>query len=58
VINSSNDERPVRKGTGIGLSNVRERLRLIYGDQRATLVAGRLPGARYRVEIDMPLELA
>lgn len=58
VINNSNDERLVRKGTGIGLSNVRQRLQLIYGEERASLATARLPDSSYRVEIELPLEFA
>jgi signal transduction histidine kinase len=58
VINNSNDRRSIRKGTGIGLSNVRQRLRLIYGEGRASLVTERLPDSSYRVEIELPLEIA
>jgi signal transduction histidine kinase len=57
VINNSNGANPVRGGAGIGLSNVRQRLRLIYGEDSAGLVAERLHGGTYRVEMRFPLEL-
>jgi LytS/YehU family sensor histidine kinase len=56
VINNSGDRQSIRRGAGIGLSNVGQRLELIYGDGRASLVAGRLPNSNYRVEIILPLE--
>ncbi len=43
-------------GAGIGLANVRERLRLIYGDEHSGLTAGRDPEGQFRVEINLPLE--
>ncbi len=41
---------------GIGLTNVRERLRAYYG-KSGTLSAGALPGGGFRVELRLPLEL-
>jgi signal transduction histidine kinase len=46
------------KGSGIGLANVRQRLRLIYGDEKVELTAGRLEDKRFRVRLIFPLELA
>ena len=47
-----------KKGAGIGLANVRQRLQLIYGADNADLVAGRAEGGEFRVELTLPLELA
>lgn len=44
------------RGTGIGQRNVRERLRLVYGE-RATLVCEPIPGG-YRSLISLPMETA
>lgn len=41
--------------TGIGQRNVRDRLRLVYGDD-ATLTCGPLPGRGYRSLISIPVE--
>lgn len=46
----------VALGTGIGLANARERLRLMYGDDRAHLIAGRAADDRFVVRISLPLE--
>jgi LytS/YehU family sensor histidine kinase len=43
-------------GTGIGQRNVRERLRLVYGDD-AALVCEPIPGG-YRSLISLPMETA
>jgi LytS/YehU family sensor histidine kinase len=43
---------------GIGLSNVRQRLRLIYGEDRTELRAGKLADGSFEVELAFPLELA
>jgi len=45
-------------GGGIGLSNVRQRLRLIYGEDRTSLTAGKLADGSFEVELAFPLELA
>jgi two-component system LytT family sensor kinase len=45
-----------RPGTGLGLVNTRERLRVQFGD-RAGLSTKDLSARGYRVEIDLPLEL-
>jgi len=46
------------KGAGIGLSNVRQRLELLYGPERSSLSAGRDQQGRFHVQVCMPLELA
>ena len=45
-------------GGGIGLSNVRQRLQLLYGDGRAELTAKRQADGRYRARITIPRETA
>jgi two-component system, LytTR family, sensor kinase len=44
------------QGAGIGLANVLQRLRLIYGDERVELTAGRLEDGSFRVRLAFPLE--
>ena len=46
------------KGSGIGLTNVIERLRLIYGEDNVWLRAGPLPDGAFRTELNLPLEFA
>ena len=43
------------KGAGIGLRQIGERLRLLYGDQ-GVLDHGRISSGGYRVQLSMPLE--
>ena len=47
----------VRRGTGVGLNNVRERLQAHFGS-RGTLVASKNSRCGYRAEIHIPLECA
>ena len=42
-------------GAGIGLANIRERLNLIYGEDRTELVAGRRPDDSFQVQLTMPM---
>jgi hypothetical protein len=58
VSNSSNGSTSVRPGAGIGQANVRQRLRLIYGEDRTSLEAHAMPEGQYRVELTFPLELS
>jgi LytS/YehU family sensor histidine kinase len=48
----------VLPGAGIGLANVLQRIRLIYGEDRATLATGRLPDGTFRVSLELPLQRA
>ena len=42
---------------GIGLANVRERIRQIYGADKSEPKAGPLPSGGFRVQLSLPLEL-
>jgi signal transduction histidine kinase len=46
------------QGAGIGLANVLQRLRLIYGEDKVELSAGRLDDGRFRVRLAFPWEAA
>jgi LytS/YehU family sensor histidine kinase len=46
------------QGAGIGLANVLQRLKLIYGDDNAELTAGRIEDGSFQVRFKLPLELA
>jgi two-component system, LytTR family, sensor histidine kinase AlgZ len=52
VENPVDDERPKKPGTGLGLSNVRSRLRAVYGAD-AAVRSGESAG-RWRVEVTLP----
>jgi hypothetical protein len=45
-------DRPARKGTGVGLSNVRSRLRALHGAEASVDAADEHD--RWRVDITMP----
>lgn len=45
------------QGAGIGLANVLQRLRVIYGEDRTRLEAARLADQSFSVELAFPLEL-
>jgi hypothetical protein len=55
VENPCDPERPRRTGTGLGLANVRARLRALYGDN-APLSAAEVDGV-WRVELSLPIEI-
>jgi two-component system, LytTR family, sensor histidine kinase AlgZ len=54
VENPCDPERPRRPGTGLGLANVRARLRALHGDN-ARLTAAERDGV-WRVEVSLPME--
>jgi signal transduction histidine kinase len=58
VKDSGKSTAPKTTGGGIGLSNVRQRLRLIYGEDRTSVSAGKLADGSFEVELAFPLELA
>ena len=45
-----------KSGAGIGLSNIRQRLRLIYGEERTNLTGGTLADGSFEVKLEFPLE--
>jgi signal transduction histidine kinase len=58
VIDSGKGKGPKTSGGGIGLSNVRQRLGLIYGQGTTNLSANRLPDGSFHVRVEFPLEAA
>jgi signal transduction histidine kinase len=58
VTDSGNGVPPKTSGAGIGLSNVRQRLRLTYGEDRTKLGTQKLADGSFEVELVLPLELA
>jgi len=56
VENPCEPDRPRRTGTGLGLANVRARLRALYGDDAR--VGTREEGGVWRVEVSLPAETA
>ena len=52
MVNDFDPEAPRRTGTGTGLSNIRERLRLLY--HRADLIEARAEGNKFRVNLKLP----
>jgi len=58
VIDSGQGSKSSSVGGGIGLTNVRQRLTLLYGEGRTGLIAGREADGRYRVRVSVPLEEA
>jgi signal transduction histidine kinase len=53
VENPCDPDRPRSKGAGVGLANVRARLRALHGGE-AVLVTGE-QGGRWRVEVSFPV---
>jgi sensor histidine kinase YesM len=45
-------------GAGIGLANVIQRLRLIYGEDEVQLLTSRVPDGGFCAELIFPLELS
>ena len=58
VIDSGKGANQNSPGGGIGLTNVRQRLALLYGEASIDVAAGREADGRFRVRITMPLEKA
>jgi signal transduction histidine kinase len=58
VIDSGKGKPPKTTGGGIGLANVLQRLRLLYGESNVDLTAGRLEDGSFRVRLAFPLEFA
>jgi len=56
IDNPCDPDRPRRTGTGLGLSNVRARLRAIYGDQERVTAAE--SGGAWTVQVILPAEAA
>jgi len=56
VENPCDPERPRRTRTGLGLANVRARLRALYGDEARISVTE--AGGVWRVEVSLPAEAA
>jgi two-component system LytT family sensor kinase len=54
MVNDFDPEAPRRTGTGVGLSNIRERLRLLY--HRADLLEARAEGTKFKVNLKIPNE--
>jgi hypothetical protein len=55
VENPADPDRPRTRGTGLGLANVRERLRSAYGPTEARLDVSERDGV-FRVKLELPLE--
>ena len=58
VVDSGKGKAQPSSGGGIGLSNIEQRLALLYGDGRSSLVAARDPDGHFRARITLPLERA
>ena len=57
VTDSGKSSAPKAKGAGIGLSNVLQRLRLIYGEDRTKLDVTKLTDGSFQVGLAFPMEL-
>jgi two-component system LytT family sensor kinase len=58
VVDSGKGKGPKSSGGGIGLTNVRQRLGLIYGEGTTALTADRRPDGSFHVRVEFPLEYA
>ncbi len=58
ITDSGKGKAMAAKGSGIGLANVRQRLDLVYGEERVDLAAGRADDGRFQVRLTFPLEIA
>ena len=58
VVDSGKGAKQNSSGGGIGLTNVRQRLALLYGEATTDITADREADGRFRVRITMPLEKA
>jgi len=58
VIDSGKGAKQDSSSGGIGLANVRQRLALLYGQERTELAAAREADGRFRVHVTLPLEEA
>jgi len=58
VIDSGKGNGPTTSGGGIGLTNVHQRLGLIYGEDNVELATKRLADGSFHVTLEFPLELA
>ena len=57
VTDSGKGHPPQVQGAGIGLANVLQRLRLIYGEENVEMTAGRIDNGSFRVRLALPLEV-
>jgi LytS/YehU family sensor histidine kinase len=55
IDNPTDVDRPAGRGTGLGMKNVRERLRSLYGADAALRVEDK--DGRFRVRLELPLEV-
>jgi len=58
VTDSGRGRVPPTPGKGIGLSNVRQRLSLMYGEENSMVSAQRLDDGKFRVELCFPMEFS
>ena len=54
LLNNFDPAAPARKGSGLGLKNIRERLRLLYKSD--SLLKTHVEGNRFRVELSIPVK--
>ena len=58
VLDSGKGKTEDQDSGGIGLTNVRQRLEMIYGSNRAMFCAGRDKDGSFKAEIRLPLEFS